>query len=86
VNRLTLSKSVTLKKGETAALLDEHGAGVLTGLRLTMKPWTRDTFYKVRLRVRWDDHAAPMQAEWYRIYADDDDDRSTAGGSPRARN
>ncbi len=59
-NRLALSKSVTLKKGETATLLDERGAGVLTGLRLTMKPWTRDTFYKVRLRVTWDDHAAPM--------------------------
>jgi hypothetical protein len=59
-NRRALSKSVTLKKGETAALLDERGAGVLTGLRLTMKPWTRDTFYKVRLRVTWDDHAAPM--------------------------
>jgi hypothetical protein len=39
-NRLALSKLVTLKKGETAALLDERGAGVLTGLRLTMKPWT----------------------------------------------
>ncbi len=40
-------------------LLDKQGAGSLSRLNLAMKPWNRNTFTKVRLRITWDDHATP---------------------------
>jgi hypothetical protein len=56
---VAVTKSTALKKGATAILLDEQGAGALTRLQLTMKPWNKDTFTKVRLRITWDEHATP---------------------------
>lgn len=60
VTRATsLKKSVALKKGKTVVLLDRQGAGSLSRLNLAMKPWNRNTFAQVRLRITWDDHATP---------------------------
>ncbi|MEN6458897.1 MAG: DUF2961 domain-containing protein [Thermoguttaceae bacterium] len=51
----THKKSLALAPKETKTGLDLSGQGAITSLRLSMAPWSADTFFHTRIRITWDD-------------------------------
>lgn len=48
------SGKISVPRGRRARLVNLRGAGSINGLKLAMRPWTRDTFYNVHIRIAWD--------------------------------
>ena len=51
-----LSKVVAVRSGHAERVLDLKGEGSIASLRFVMDPWTPDTFYRVTIRIAWDDN------------------------------
>jgi hypothetical protein len=49
------TNTLALAPGEAKTALDLTGQGAITSLRLTLAPWSADTFYHTRIRISWDD-------------------------------
>lgn len=56
-----IKKSVSVKKGETASLLDHAGQGSISDLKITLDPWTTETLFQTDLRITWDNHAPAVE-------------------------
>src|SRR5262249_52477197 len=52
----SLSKIVSIPRGQTVRVLDLKGRGAISRLRLGMAPWTSETFHNVSIRIAWDDN------------------------------
>ncbi len=51
--------SIALSSGKTKVALDLTGQGAITSLRISLTPWSADTFYHTRIRITWDDQTTP---------------------------
>jgi hypothetical protein len=59
VETATHRNMLALAPSETKTALDLTGPGAIMRLRLGMAPWSADTFFHTRIRITWDDQAAP---------------------------
>ncbi|MFI5378600.1 MAG: DUF2961 domain-containing protein [Tepidisphaerales bacterium] len=59
VDGQTHKATLTVAAGETKTALDLSGQGAITALRLSLEPWSKDTFFHTRLRITWDDQKTP---------------------------
>ena len=50
------STVVSIRSGHAERVLDLKGEGSIGSLRFVMDPWTPDTFYRVTIRIAWDDN------------------------------
>ena len=53
----TTEATVTVAPGKTVTLLDVQGQGSIASLKLRLSPYSEETFFGVRIRMRWDEPA-----------------------------
>jgi len=51
--------TVSVPAGGKATVADLRRSGAIGSMRITMEPWTKETFYRARIRITWDNQAAP---------------------------
>lgn len=49
----------SIPAGQKALVLDWRGRGAIGCLKIGLDPWTKETFFRTRLRITWDDQTAP---------------------------
>ena len=55
----TLRTTNAIPAGGKAMILDLRGAGAIGALKLHLEPWTRETFFRTRIRITWDNQPVP---------------------------
>ncbi len=50
---------VSIPPGGKATVIDLKQRGAICSLKIGMEPWTQETFYHSRIRITWDNQAAP---------------------------
>jgi hypothetical protein len=53
------SRDFAIKAGQTATVFETEGAGSIVGLRMTLTPYTLDTFFNTSLKIFWDGSDEP---------------------------
>ncbi len=56
---MSITKAISLRKGQRAEVLNLKGEGSITSIRFTIKPYNYETLYKTVIRIFWDDQNEP---------------------------
>ncbi|MCC6123337.1 MAG: DUF2961 domain-containing protein [Pirellulales bacterium] len=56
---LSTAKTVAIRSGDTANVLDLAGRGSIARLKIAMAPFSKATFYNAHIRIYWDGAATP---------------------------
>ena len=51
--------TTSIPVGGKATVFDLKEAGAVGSLKIAMQPWTKETFFHTRIRITWDNQAAP---------------------------
>jgi hypothetical protein len=49
----------SIPAGQKALVRDWRGRGAIGSLKIGLEPWNRETFFRTRLHITWDDQAVP---------------------------
>lgn len=53
----SITKKTGVQRGKAVRMLDLQGRGSISSLRITMDPWTTETFRQTNIRIAWDNQA-----------------------------
>lgn len=55
----TMKKTVSIPKGKETVIAELKGQGSVSSLKLSVLPFTKETFYNTNIRIYWDDAKEP---------------------------